>query len=386
MSKVAVLECGNYNPEMLIAKLNQGLDLLGGWDKYVAPGMKVLLKVNLIGPKGSETGAVTHCEFVRAIIRILKEKGCVVRIGDSSGGAIAGMAPTALSFEVSGLKKAALEEGAEIINFDGAGVIKVEPKNGFSERMYLAKPVFEADLVINLPKLKTHSAAIYTGAVKNVFGLIPGLRKAEYHKLAPDPAQFGQILADIHQAVPALKLHIMDGVTAMQGEGPTAGTVYHSNKLLISSDPLALDIAAIHMIGADPNNVPILHAARANNLGEFDLAKIEIVGDYPVLPRLQGFKLPARYQKKPSKNRSKMLVHVVNFFKKRPKINQNLCQSCGMCIESCPVEAIDKHSKKIDYAQCIECLCCHELCRYQAVELKNDNRLAALFLKLYKRK
>src|SRR5690606_11297615 len=109
--------------------------------------------------------------------------------------------------------------------------------------IYLAKPMFEADLVINLPKQKTHSAAIYTGAVKNLFGCIPGLRKAEYHRLAPRQEELGEVICDIHQAVP-VGLHIMDGILAMQGEGPTAGEVYRGEKIIMGTDPLALDTVA----------------------------------------------------------------------------------------------------------------------------------------------
>ena len=105
MSKVIIEECESYNTDVIIEKLNNGMDFIGGWESFVKPGMKVLLKVNLIGPKSSETASVTHCEFVRAIAKILKEIGCIVWIGDSSGGAIAGIAPTKQSFEVSGLNK-----------------------------------------------------------------------------------------------------------------------------------------------------------------------------------------------------------------------------------------------------------------------------------------
>ena len=117
--------------------------------------------------------------------------------------------------------------------------------------------------LFNLPKFKTHTAGIYTGAVKNVFGLIPGLKKAVYHKLLPDPKNFGSMLVDIHENC-KISLHIMDGITAMQGEGPTAGDVYNGHKILISTDPLALDTVATKMIGLDIVDIPILNAAIAN--------------------------------------------------------------------------------------------------------------------------
>jgi uncharacterized protein (DUF362 family)/ferredoxin-like protein FixX len=384
MSKVVIQECENYNTSNVIKKLNSGMNLIGGWESYVKPGMKVLLKVNLIGPKSSETAAVTHSEFVRAITKILIKMDCTVWIGDSSGGAIAGIAPTMQSFEISGLNKVAKEEGAEIKNFDREGVKECKITADYGDKLYLSKPVFDADLVINLPKFKTHSAAIYTGAVKNVFGFIPGLKKAEYHKLLPDPKNFGSMLADIHENC-KISLHIMDGITAMQGEGPTAGVIYNAKKILISTDPLALDTVAAKMIGLDIKDIPILNAAREKNIGQWELEKIQVLGDYIAPPKLKEFKLPKRFNSKKKQN-YKALIKVIDFLKTRPKVNLSLCKECNMCVESCPVQAIDKQTKKIDYSKCIECMCCHELCRYKAVELKKDNMLAGLMTKFYRGK
>ncbi len=381
MSKVIIHECSSYHLPELTAKINAGIQNLGGWEKFVRPGMNVLLKVNLIGPKTSESAAVTHAEFVRAITRILKDRGCNVWIGDSAGGSIAGIAPTARALEVSGLQKVAVEEAAELKNFDREGVIAVLSTVDPLQRMYLAKPLFEADLVINLPKLKTHMSSIYTGAYKNLYGCIPGLRKAEYHKIAPTPQALGEVLLDIHRSVKA-GLHIMDAVTAMDGTGPTSGKVYPAKKILISTDPLALDTVATAMIGLKITELPIFDAARSQNTGCSDLSNIEIGGDYTAIPMLHGFKTPR--QSNSGTNRSRMLTCIINFFKTRPQININICKKCNVCVESCPVQAIDRETKKIDYPKCIECLCCHELCMYQAVDLKNDHSLAALITALFK--
>lgn len=382
MSKVIIQECPDYQLDRVTQKLNEGMEMLGGWERFVQPGMKVLLKVNLIGPKTSDSAAITHAEFVRAITRILREKGCTVWIGDSSGGAIAGIAPTARGFAVSGLEQVAKEEGAEIKNFDKEGVFAVIPESKFVDQMYLAKPMQDADLVINLPKLKTHSAGIFTGAVKNLFGCIPGLRKAEYHRLAPDPTDLGQVIVDINKAV-KVPLHIMDGITAMEGEGPTAGSVYHAQKILFSTDPLALDTVAARMIGLQVDDVPILSVARERRLGEVQLARIELIGDYSTVPELKRFKLPKRHGKVKPRN-YKVLVKVIDLLKARPWVNPKLCKQCNMCVESCPVKAINQGTKAVDYGKCIECMCCHELCMYKAVELKRDNAFAGLAMKLFR--
>lgn len=384
LTQVIIKECNTYRLDLIKQQLKAGMELLGGWEKFVTPGMKVLLKVNLIGPKTSDTAAVTHSEFVRAMTQVLKELGCIVWIGDSAGGAIAGIAPTAQSLIVSGLEKVAKEEGAVIKNFDKEGVVEVKSSTGYLDKMYLAKPVFEADLVINLPKLKTHSAGIYTGAVKNLFGCIPGLKKAEYHRLAPNPKDLGLIIADIHSAV-RVGLHIMDGISAMQGEGPTAGEVYHAGKILLSTDPLALDTTAAAMLGMEIEDIPILMSAREKKLGESAWDKIEISGDYDSPPRLQGFKYPKKFRSSKQSN-YKVLVKLIDFLKARPIINPELCKQCNMCVESCPVQAIDPVSKKIDYSTCIECMCCHELCVHKAVALKKDYWLADVFTRIYQGK
>lgn len=380
MSKVIIQECKDYVLQDIMEKINDGIDKLGGWDLFVKPGDTVLLKANLIGPKASDTAAVTHSEFVRAITKILKGRGCTVWIGDSSGGAIAGIAPTAQSFKVSGYEKVANEEGALIKNFDKEGVVEVEPKGKFKEKMFLAKPLFEADVVINLPKLKTHSANVYTGAVKNLFGCIPGLRKATYHKMAPDKEDFGDIIADIHQAT-KFSLHIMDSITSMEGEGPTAGSVYKSNKILISTDPLALDAVALNMLGLTVDDVPIIIAAKKRNLGQWNLEDIIIEGDYDSIPKLNNFKLP-KVLKSSKQKSNKAVVKVIDFFKTVPEIDTNKCKKCNMCVESCPMQAIDRATKKIDYSKCIECMCCHELCLHKAVRLKKNNIIADVIARL----
>ncbi|HHT76646.1 MAG TPA: DUF362 domain-containing protein [Clostridiaceae bacterium] len=383
MSKVIVQECKDYELETLIAKINAAVELLGGWGQFVKPQDKVLLKVNLIGPKTSDTAAVTHSELVRAMVRILKERQCVVWIGDSSGGAIAGIAPTAQSFKVAGYAKVAEEEGAEIKNFDREGVVSVVPESGCEETMHIAKPMFDADVVINLPKLKTHSAQIFSGAVKNVFGCIPGLKKAKYHKMAPIPGDFGQIICDIHRAT-QIRLHVMDGILAMQGEGPTAGSIYQANKILVSQDPLAMDTVAAKMVGMNVEDVPILETARGRNLGESRLENITLAGDYDQVPKLPRYKLPKRFRATKKRN-GKALVKVIEFFNTRPKINLEKCRNCNMCVESCPVDAIDKETKQIDYTACIECMCCHEMCLFKAVELVNDNKVAGLISGVFRK-
>ncbi len=377
MIRVAIKECATYAFDEIVAAIEGGVMSLGGWETIVRPGDTVLLKVNLIGPKQSETAAVTHREFIRALSRILKQRGCTVWIGDSAGGAIAGVSPTARAFKVSGIEQAAEEEGAIIKNFDKEGVVRVNPDGDETRPMYLAKPMFDADVVINLPKLKTHVAGIYTGAVKNLFGCIPGLKKAEYHKLYPAAHEFGTVIANIAKSV-RVALHIMDGVEAMHGRGPTSGTVYPAKKILMSSDPLALDTVAVNMLGLDIKQLPIFDAVRERSGWCSDIASIEIVGDYSKPPLLKGFSIPKPYTVK--KSASKALRMIIDFMKTRPVVNTKVCRKCNSCVDGCPMQIIDRETKRIDYSRCIECMCCHELCMYQAVELRRTNPIAGFIL------
>lgn len=374
MKKVYVKNCQDYDVAEIKGTITEVLNQLGGIQRYISPNQNVLLKVNLIGPKSPEKAATTHPEMVRAVGQLIKEVGANVFVGDSSGGAIAGMAPTKKSFVVSGIEKMAKEEGFTLVNFDEVGPILVESKENYTQELYLSKAIRDMDVVINLPKMKTHSMGVYTGAVKNLFGVIPGLRKAKYHKEAPNPEQFGQVLADIYSNIDNMPLHIMDGIISMQGEGPTAGEPYHAGKILISEDPLALDRVAIEMMGIIPERVTILNASIMRKIGAWSRKEIEVLGDFEVF---KGYKLPKSYRMEQVKDFSKVRG-VIDFFKVVPEINLKKCVGCNSCVDGCPVGAIDNSTKQINYGICIDCLCCHELCMVEAVELKSKNRLVSV--------
>jgi len=374
-SKVAIMRCGSYDAGELTEKINGGVESLGGWDAFVRPGMTALLKVNLISPLPPGSAAVTHCEFARAVTRILKDRGCEVWIGDSSGGAFGRKAQTAKCFEVSGMNKIAKEEGAIIKNFEKEGVAAVTVSGGGV--MHIAKPLFDADVVINLPKFKTHMFTGFTGAYKNLFGCIPGLKKAEYHKTAQDPESFGRVLYEINRNL-RIGLNIMDAVEAMDGQGPVAGRVYRAGKIMISADRLALDSAALRMIGLDIEDMPVYAAALENGFGKWRESDVEITGDFDSPPRLRGFKVPAMFLGRARKSR--IFGRLVDVLKKKPSINIKACKKCRVCENSCPMKAIDIGTFTIDYTKCINCMCCHEMCVYKAIKLVNaDPPLKVIF-------
>lgn len=373
MARVAVMQCDGYDIDLLMDKISEGAALLGGFESFIPPGGTVLLKVNLIGPMPPESAAVTHPALVRAVIRLLRPLGCTVWVGDSSGGAIGGKAQTGRSLEVSGVAQAAEEEGAVVQNFDREGALEVATASGGT--MYLAKPVLSADAVINLPKLKTHMMALYTGAVKNLFGCVPGLVKADYHRQAQSAREFGEVLCEINKHIkPALT--IMDAVVAMDGQGPTTGRPYSAGKLLISADPLALDAVGVAMLGRDIRTLPVYAASVREGIGEADTSRIEVCGDYSTPPRLYGFKLPRTMG---AELPGGMLGRMIDLMRTRPEVDVKACRKCNACVESCPVKAIDKTTRRIDYGTCISCMCCHELCMYSAVKLVRAHPIVRLF-------
>ncbi|NLY55028.1 MAG: DUF362 domain-containing protein [Firmicutes bacterium] len=382
---VGIVNCRNYELAEVEQAVERLITSLGGWQAFVRPGQTVLLKPNMIGPRPPEQAATTHPAVVQVIATKLREIGCTVWIGDSAGGAIGGIAPTAQALKVCGFEAAAQAAGAEIKSFDASGVVEVTSKFfDFKPKYHLAAPVFQADVVINLPKLKTHSAAIYTGALKNLFGLVPGLGKAEFHRQAPTNELFAEVIADINRNTP-ITLTIMDAVVGMEGAGPTAGDPREVGLLLASTDRVALDAVACRLIGLDPAVVPIVQTAYERGLGELAAANITFTGDYAEQPVVHGYRLPAGKKRSNPKVAKFMLNTVVNLFKTRPQVNQERCRKCDICVENCPVEAIDPQSKLIDYSVCIECLCCHELCPHGCVDLVRQNKLANALMGLARR-
>ncbi|MEW6069236.1 MAG: DUF362 domain-containing protein [Candidatus Thermoplasmatota archaeon] len=338
--EVAVVKCKSYDAREVKSAIRKSLELIEG-DKIIKPHSKVLLKINLLLAKEPEYGVTTHPSIVKAVAELIKEQGAIPIVGESSGGADT----TENAFEICGIKKICLENNIETINFEKAEMLKIIIP-AVRKALPLAKPLFEADVVISLPKLKTHTYMLYTGAVKNFFGALPGEWKNLAHKLAQEPGKFANLLLDIYLAT-SPKLAIMDGVLAMEGNGPSAGNLKWTNLIIASKDCLALDFVVCKLIGYNPFGVYVIREAVKRNLLALD--KIEVVGE-----RLDS--LPF---KKPISELSK------NIF---PRVNPKKCKKCWSCVEYCPVNALTKNEfPKLNVEKCIQCYCCHELCPEGAV-------------------
>ena len=369
-TKVSFIKCGTYNFDEVYAAAKKAVDLVGGMGAFVRPGERILLKPNLLSAKEPERHITTHPEVVRALIRLVREAGATPLLGDSPGGAIKGVARV---WEKTGMKKLADEEHVELVNFETIGAIEVNIHHPTIKSIHVSKAVLDCDGIINIPKLKTHGLMIFTGCVKNLFGIIPGLRKAEYHKLAPFPDEFGHLLGEIYIFVKdRIRLNLVDGIVGMEGNGPSSGELRKMDVIVAGTDGVAVDTAITSMLGFKPKRIEPFEYLRKKKAGEDDLAKIEALGDRGSI-NIQKFKFPANWY---LGLLPKFLVRLLaKFIWMKPLIVQEKCTNCMMCVNSCPVKTITVEPGKkpvVKWDGCISCLCCHELCVYNAIDLKSS--------------
>ena len=231
MAKVSVARCDDYNPKRVFNAVKKAVDLSGGMESFVKPGMRVLLKPNLLSARVPEDAVDTHPEVVRSVVRLVRQAGGRVRIGDSPGGYGKNID---LIFEKSGMKKMAHEEGVELVKFTSSRFVDGIP---------ISRQVLDSDRVISIPKLKTHSITVLTAAVKNTYGCVTGLYKAECHSRFPREEEFAKVIAKVHSITkPALS--IVDGIVGMEGDGPAAGRAKKLGVILAGpDDAVAVDSA-----------------------------------------------------------------------------------------------------------------------------------------------
>ena len=236
----------------------------------------------------------------------------------------------------------------------------------------------ESDLIINLAKFKTHVMTGMTGAVKNMFGVVPGLKKAEFHMRFPDKENFANMLIDLCQAVKPT-FTIVDGIQAMEGDGPAGGSVRNLGLLLAGSDPYKIDMAMAYIMGFEAENLPVLKAAMDRGLVPARLEMTDITGDVQRYQRCEGYILPRSYRLDFGDHVPRALrwatPAVEKFLAPKPKINKPRCIGCGKCRSICPQKTIEIKDKKavINLKNCIKCFCCHEMCPVKAIDIKRSS-------------
>jgi uncharacterized protein (DUF362 family)/Pyruvate/2-oxoacid:ferredoxin oxidoreductase delta subunit len=357
MSTVSVVACDTYEIDAVRQAVTAVLAPLGGMGRFVRPGMQVLLKPNLLRASDLERAITTHPAVVQAVTELVQDAGGTVVIGDSPGGLLR-KSPSV--WRVGGMTEVVDRTAAALVAFDG-----VEWRRLNGHDYFIARPVFEADLVINLPKLKTHLFTLYTGAVKNLFGTIPGTRKREMHCRAPGVRDFGQILVDVLELVrPGLTL--LDGVLGQEGTGPGMGGDPHRYRCLAAStDPVALDAVITRAMGYRTGDVLHLAQAEARGLGVSDPDAVQVEGDRRALD-FGTLNLPkARWYFRVPSWVGGPLDRAVQV---RPQVESAECIGCGRCVEVCPAEAIRSGKPPLfDWHRCIGCFCCAEICPQGAI-------------------
>jgi len=369
-AKVVLKYCPDYTMNVE-QHLREGLSELGGMSAFVKPGQKVLLKVNLLMKKRPEEAVTTHPSVVEAVVHLVQEAGGIPIIGDSPGGPYTVNALRAI-YARSGLSEVAERTGA-ILNEDVGQTTIQCPEGKLVRSLTLTNCVLEADVVIPLSKLKTHGMMTFTGGVKILFGVIPGLLKAEYHLKMFKVQDFADLLVDIATYVkPALS--IMDGVVGMEGDGPSAGKPRNIGALILSTDPFALDVVAADLIGLKPEKVPTIMAARLRGLTS-RLNELQLTGDSRTLWRIKGFVIPkavsANFLDMSPLPRS-VNTFILNRVRPRPIFEHATCVGCSDCANNCPAKAITMNEQQrpvVDLESCIRCFCCQELCPHQSVKL-----------------
>ena len=360
LSRVSIVRCAEYDRERTSAAVRRAVDLLGGMTSFIKPGEDVLIKPNLLKANRPEEAVTTHPEVVRAVIRLVHEAGGRTMMGDSPG-----FGDFKKVCEKAGLMDVIQEEGATLVDFDNPITVK---NKGRFQRFEVSRQAYEADAIINLPKFKTHGMTLLTGAVKNIFGCIPGKRKVQWHfNTGINHELFARMLVELCILLKP-RLSIMDAIVGMEGNGPGSGDPRSVGVVIAGEDAVSVDVVSAAVVGLEPHRLPVLRAALAAGFGETRLDHITVMGEPVSHVAIKDFRLP------PQANFEWPLPEwlrgtLKNAFTTKPVIRHGLCPQCGICQSHCPQGAISLIEKRLEirYRDCIRCFCCQEFCPRGAI-------------------
>ena len=369
--KVFVVECPGY--DQTEEKIAQLLGMMGGIEQFVKPGQKIVLKPNLLAAAEPEKAVTTHPSVVAATARQVKKITGDILLVDSPGSGYSYDKKTLeKTYRVCEMDKAASAAGIRL-NDDTTYETVSYSDGKLVKRFEVLTPVAHCDGYINLCKFKTHALMYLTGAVKNIFGLIPGRIKPGYHSTMPNNDLFAGVLLDLATMMPPV-LTIMDAVVGMEGDGPFNGTPCQIGYLIASTDLLAIDLLMSEMAGIPVENNPLLTEAKKRGMYPASMDDVEVVGVPLEKLKLKEYKLPGSYSTHDhsSLGKGNLLMGLVKSgYTVEPRVKASACTACGACKKACPRDAIQiiNNVSVIDKTKCIRCYCCHEMCRYNAIEL-----------------
>jgi uncharacterized protein (DUF362 family)/Pyruvate/2-oxoacid:ferredoxin oxidoreductase delta subunit len=366
----SAVRCSSYSPSQLALSLREAVKLSGSLPDV--KGKTVLLKPNILSASAPEKAVTTHPEFVKQCVLLFLELGAKeVLAGDSPG-----YHSSEAGGKKSGITEAVTNAGGKWVDFSDSITVK-NPEGKLVKSFNLASVIKKADVIVSLPKMKTHKLLYYTGAMKNIFGLVPGLQKASFHLRFSDRNLFARMIVDLNLAVKNV-YSIMDGITAMEGEGPGSGNPRHAGVILASSNPLALDIAASSIMGYNPLDLPVIADALERKYWLGSAYDFEVRGENIGSLVIKDFDR-IKILKDVSMFRDKMPRFFFNLLKQatipRPVFDHGKCIECGYCVRICPAGALTLPTGPdsrihIDYKKCINCYCCHEICPAKAISTK----------------
>lgn len=371
MEQVALLRCKEYDTDRIEEALRRGFDFLGGETflrRLIPPGTRVLLKPNLLSQEPPGSLVVTDHRVFEAVIRILKDYAGTITFGDSPG-----LGSSRRAAESCGLMEVAFRYGVAFDPFEEWIVGKVEDPL-LCPTFDVARAAMDTDVLITLPRLKTHAMMSYTGAVKNQFGCVSGLKKAAWHSRMPRPEDFARMLLDLNHLVKP-RLAILDGIVAMEGNGPKNGTGNPMETLIIGESITAVDTLAATLIGHDPQDIPYLRQALIHHRGTAQMDGIRVLGEDPETMKPENFQRIRGKSHMSFSNQGIFQQVLTGILAPRPVLTRSRCIRCRQCGKICP-ERPDVISFTDGYPQwnmdcCIRCFCCQEICPAGAIYVKH---------------
>jgi len=375
-AKVAVVRCPDYDISRVREAVEWGINLVGGCTSLAVPGEKIILKPNLLAADPPEKCVTTHPAVFQAVAAVFQAAGISLSYGDSPA-----LGSTERAARRAGIMSAAQEINLPLADFRNGSEVTFSA-GAQNKKFFIAQGVLEADGLISIAKLKTHGLTKLTGAIKNQFGCIPGVLKGEFHVKLPQVDDFARMLVDLNLMLRP-RLYVMDGIMAMEGNGPRGGSPRPMGVLLFSTDAVALDATVCRLVNLYPEDIPTLKHGQAMGLGTYMTENIDIVGDAMAELIQPSFKISS-----PSKAMKLPTPWLRNQIAARPVITADKCIKCGICVEMCPVKPAvvnwpDEERSNVpvyDYSRCIRCYCCQEMCPEGAISLHTPwlGRLFAL--------